>query len=49
LWGIRNATSLAPQLDTVRSEVIHNDMNPGNVLVDMVFSRLVNDAAAGAA
>jgi Ser/Thr protein kinase RdoA (MazF antagonist) len=25
---------IAPQLDTLRSQVIHNDMNPGNVLVD---------------
>jgi Ser/Thr protein kinase RdoA (MazF antagonist) len=25
---------IAPQLDTLRSQVIHNDMNPSNVLVD---------------
>lgn len=55
---------VAPRLDSLRSQVIHNDMNPSNVLVDssdvnrltgvidfgdMVFSRLVNDAAVGAA
>jgi Ser/Thr protein kinase RdoA (MazF antagonist) len=26
--------SVEPQLDTLRRQVIHNDMNPGNVLVD---------------
>ena len=25
---------ISPQLDSLRSQVIHNDMNPGNVLVD---------------
>ena len=53
-----------PQLGCLRRQVIHNDMNPSNVLVDsadanrvtgvidfgdMVLSRLVNDAAVGAA
>jgi len=30
----RFVTQVKPVLDTLRSQVIHNDMNPGNVLVD---------------
>jgi len=30
----RFVTRLKPQLDTLRTQVIHNDMNPANVLVD---------------